>query len=350
MATRKPMKKFKRYEGGGEVMGEMDPMEAAAKKRGLEMSNKEAPVGFFERIRAGNIDQPGTEAYNRFGAGRGRDRGESVSVNQPMPSAPAAPAAPAASSRPLSDPMYSDYGSNTGMGAAGTSETVKPTRPVPAKPVAPAKPSVGSYTPPATRDKPNFSNEGRTKPAPAGSSMASQIPGQSAQAPQGQKIDSSETSRNLENAATALGVGAGAAGLYKLGRKLFSGGKEAAKKAAPYLKEIGTNAPKKLLEGPRTATKSADVTDVVPKSTSYRSLTGSAREDARANEAREKLRNSSFIKKPKKPLDESDTTGGAVGFKRGGKMKKYASGGMVSSASRRADGIATKGKTNCKMR
>ncbi len=44
MATRKPMKKFKRYEGGGEVMGEMDPMEAAAKKRGLEMSNKEAPV------------------------------------------------------------------------------------------------------------------------------------------------------------------------------------------------------------------------------------------------------------------------------------------------------------------
>jgi len=93
MATRKPMKKFKRYEGGGEVMGEMDPMEAAAKKRGLEMSNKEAPVGFFERIRMGNIDQPGSEAYNRFGAGRGRDRGEAVSVNQPMPAAPAMPAA-----------------------------------------------------------------------------------------------------------------------------------------------------------------------------------------------------------------------------------------------------------------
>jgi len=95
--------------------------------------------------------------------------------------------------------------------------------------------------------------------------------------------------------------------------------------------------------------KGDDVTDVTPKSTSYRSMTGSAREDARANEAREKLRNSSFIKKPKKPLDESDTTGGAVGFKRGGKMKKYASGGMVSSASKRADGIATKGKTRGRM-
>jgi hypothetical protein len=34
-------------------------------------------------------------------------------------------------------------------------------------------------------------------------------------------------------------------------------------------------------------------------------------------------------------------------FKRGGKVKKMASGGMT--ASRRADGIATKGKTKCKM-
>jgi hypothetical protein len=36
-------------------------------------------------------------------------------------------------------------------------------------------------------------------------------------------------------------------------------------------------------------------------------------------------------------------------FKRGGAVKGYASGGSVSSASKRADGIATKGKTKCKM-
>lgn len=36
-------------------------------------------------------------------------------------------------------------------------------------------------------------------------------------------------------------------------------------------------------------------------------------------------------------------------YKRGGKVKKMASGGMASSASKRADGIATKGKTKCKM-
>ena len=42
----------------------------------------------------------------------------------------------------------------------------------------------------------------------------------------------------------------------------------------------------------------------------------------------------------------------ASGMKRGGAVKKMASGGMtskVSSASRRADGIASRGKTRCKM-
>jgi len=357
MATKKPMKKFKRYEGGGEVMGEMDPMEAAAKKRGLEMSNKEAPVGFFERIRMGNIDQPGSEAYNRFGAGRGRDRGEAVSVNQPMP---AAPAMPAASSRPLSDDMYSDYGPSAGR---SSSETITPTRPAATKPVVPAKPTA-TPVPPLRNTGPDRSSLINKPPAYAGplrgmrsdagaskpaASAASQIPGQSAKAPQGEKIDSSEMSRNIENAMLATGAGGvGLAGLYKLG-KMLKGGREAASKAAPYLKELGTSAPKKLLEGPRKASKSSDVTDVVPKKTSYRSLTGTAREDARANEARDKLMKSDFVKKPKKGLDESDTTGGAIGYKRGGKMKKYASGGMVSSASRRADGIATKGKTRCKI-
>ena len=36
-------------------------------------------------------------------------------------------------------------------------------------------------------------------------------------------------------------------------------------------------------------------------------------------------------------------------YKRGGKVKKMASGGMASSASKRADGIASRGKTKCKM-
>ena len=38
-----------------------------------------------------------------------------------------------------------------------------------------------------------------------------------------------------------------------------------------------------------------------------------------------------------------------MGMKRGGKVKKYAKGGSVSSASKRADGCAIKGKTRGKM-
>lgn len=45
--------------------------EETYKQRGLEQSAGES-VGFFERLRMGNIDQPGSEAYNRFGAGRAR--------------------------------------------------------------------------------------------------------------------------------------------------------------------------------------------------------------------------------------------------------------------------------------
>ena len=36
-------------------------------------------------------------------------------------------------------------------------------------------------------------------------------------------------------------------------------------------------------------------------------------------------------------------------YKKGGTVKKYASGGSVSSVSSRADGIATKGKTKCRI-
>ena len=41
------------------------------KKRGLSVSKGEK-VGFLERLRMGNIDDPKSEAYKRFGAGRGK--------------------------------------------------------------------------------------------------------------------------------------------------------------------------------------------------------------------------------------------------------------------------------------
>ena len=59
----------------------------------------------------------------------------------------------------------------------------------------------------------------------------------------------------------------------------------------------------------------------------------------------------SLAERNKMPSDRAPTDYRPVNerFKRGGKVKRMASGGMTSSASKRADGIATKGKTKCKM-
>jgi gas vesicle protein len=316
------MKKFKRYDEGGDVS------ESRAKQRGLELSNKEEPVGFFERIRMGNIDQPGSEAYNRFGAGRGYAQTmeeESEAARAPM-RAPAA--APAPSARPMSDDMYSDYGSSSGSGAAGTSETIKPTRQVMTKPTLPASkptapaaaavPSLRNTGPmrgdlankPATTA--NYSNEGRSRPAPVAPAKPSMdVPGMR---------ESAKTA--LADDPTALIGGAGAAAAALLARsklgKMFRGAKKAADKS-PYLKEIGME-PKKLTGSKRTDSESQ-----------------------KADKAYDKLKNSKFTKK-----GDDDVTD-VTAKKRGGMVKKYASGGMVSSASKRADGIATKGKTRCKI-
>jgi len=69
-------KRGRRFDEGGEV---------DYKSAGLEASNKEAPIGFFERLRMGNIDDPSSEAYKRFGAGRGRAERVPVADVTPTP-------------------------------------------------------------------------------------------------------------------------------------------------------------------------------------------------------------------------------------------------------------------------
>jgi hypothetical protein len=55
----------------------------------------------------------------------------------------------------------------------------------------------------------------------------------------------------------------------------------------------------------------------------------------------------------RKALSEADTTGGAIGYRKGGAIKKMAKCGLtskpMSSASSRGDGIASKGKTRGKI-
>jgi hypothetical protein len=55
-------RKVKRYQEGGET---------ELKQRGLDLS-KDERVGFLDRLKMGNIDDPRSEAYRRFGAGRAK--------------------------------------------------------------------------------------------------------------------------------------------------------------------------------------------------------------------------------------------------------------------------------------
>jgi hypothetical protein len=320
---KKPTKKFKRYQDGGDV--------AADKQRGLDISNKEEPVGFFERIRMGNIDEPGSEAYNRFGAGRGRATPFAPAAEEVRPS-------PVPRIPPQPNPIFAagmEQGKRQSTGDASVMEdyagprtkpiVTTPVKPAASKPVAPAVPRLrdtGANRSDLANKPSTYAGPMRGMRSDAGTSppiathfgpreeersAASKIPGQSVKAPKGEKIDSSETSRNIENALLATGAGGvGLAGLYKM----FKGGKKAA------------SAGRELVTSP---SKTA------------------GRVSKTAEAAYDKLKKSSFTKK--KGDDVTDVTA----KKRGGAVKKYASGGMVSSASRRADGIATKGKTRGKI-
>ena len=124
----------------------------------------------------------------------------------------------------------------------------------------------------------------------------------------------------------------------------------AERSAAPMLKEIGMdaraarlNAPTKQITGPSKA-------DLVARD---RAARAAAREEGmRAENA------ANYGLDPNAPGYSAaagalrDKLGGAdfsLGMKKGGKVKKMASGGTARSASQRADGIASRGKTKCKM-
>jgi len=132
-------------------------------------------------------------------------------------------------------------------------------------------------------------------------------------------------------AGPAAGLGAAGYRMYKYGKSAYDAAKaaKAAERTAAAGRESVTN-PMSWMGGPKNADK-------------FKEAAPSAMDKAKA--AAEKFAD----RFRKKSLDETDTTGGAIGYKRGGKVRGYASGGSVSSASSRADGIATKGKTRGKI-
>jgi len=286
--AKKPMK-FKGYDEGGEVE------ESKAKQRGLDISNKEAPIGFFERLRMGNIDDPTSEAYKRLGAGRGRSEAPAEKAE----SAPEAPAKiiPRPSIKP--NPIFA-AGERQGMrqpsGDASVAEDYSGprTKPIVREPVSVNKPSmakkpamspetimeadnprVGKATyvgSPGTADKRGAEDMSAYKPRrstnelPVGNALrAEEKTSQTTSAPKAGRVPTSEQAAANRSAAVEKVKGVGSS-------------------IADYFRNYETPAERKAREKKEKAAKGS-----------------------------------------------------------------YASGGSVSSASRRADGIATKGKTRGKM-
>jgi hypothetical protein len=346
-------KKRKRFAEGG-------ISEAEDKAAGLKASEGDK-VGFFERLRMGNIDQEGSEAYNRFGAGRGKaerskaNQSTSGEVSPNVYRVDSGPGAMADEDKPSTDVYRVDSG--PGKMSSGAS------KPSPArKPAAAAsQPTKGSSayrvdsgpgsmgtsysnegrsSKTAKVDTSNYSNEGRGRQL----SLEQQYARAEAEArtPEGKaKRKQQEEAQGLERVTpeTALMPGGGLKALSGLAKKL------ATPKMATYT-QPALAAPTKRLP----YDKAGAVT--------------------RAREARAAARQEEMLKEnaarygldPKAPGYEAaagairkDLGGKDFSFKRGGKvkakapMKKMASGGSTSKASSRADGIAQRGKTRGKI-
>lgn len=347
-------KKIKRFQEGG----------MSDKDRGLEAS-KDEKVGFFERLRMGNIDDEGSEAYRRFGAGRGKaertpvedrvatpvvreaaaapkvemDEMEAANARPPIP----VPAGPRADMKPGGRPHVNvQPPRSSGKKEMTTSEAKKQLnlgdRPSSAS-VAKANAQLGMSE--SDRNE-NYGNEGRGKAPKA--SLASQIPSSSNARPvAGEKVEPmSDTERNVKNALAATGIGGGVAGLLKLNqmskaRKLAAQG---AKKRANLKRDVEEGIDRNLADEFKSYSSSA-----AEKSIAAKQSAADRTRDLAAGQAKTKFTSES--KKPSKKTKKFDDSESSTEFKRGGKA--YASGGSVSAASKRADGIAARGKTRCKI-
>jgi hypothetical protein len=341
-------KKIKRFQEGG----------VSDKDRGLEAS-KEDKVGFFERLRMGNIDDEGSEAYRRFGAGRGKAERTPVetmaATPTTRPTAAAMPERDAMEEANAREPIPVPAGPRAEQPKPGSKPRVNVQA---AKPSAPAKssPKMQEQTYRRTsgdtgRREPAYTRKGGAtadelanyKPPAKNQSLASQIPGGSNTKPvAGEKTEKmSDAERNISNMLAATGVGAGAAGALYKGKKMLNArkaAKEGVKKRAKLRRDAEEGIDRNLADefqnySPSAAKKAIAAKQRLAKTKAERSR------DLSAGQAKTKFTSAS--KTPSKKTKKFDDSESNVEFKRGG---------SISGASKRADGIATKGKTRCKMR
>lgn len=393
MATKKPMKKpvkrVRRFQEGGEAA-----LEAALKAEGLAASNK-TPMGFFERLRMGNIDQEGSEAYNRLGAGRGRmerDAASELAANRMVDAMNASSSAgntgvgaannvriaDAQGAREMEEEMY-----QRALRAGEVVDSADRNRdytPI-AKPAAAAQiaailakpsrkasgPTTGDFArvdrkvpsgPTPTRAPGGAMKRGAlSNEAPAVSSSAAAPAASAATTREERQARIDQAFKPPSDEQIQAGLEAGTLGAGFTLKKVADLAKNLANRKSALndrlrLDRPGTvsgekfvmrdykdpsavaKAPQKALPAPRKG----DITDVTYKNMDSQSLRAAARrgdEDAKSERFLRGLKEQGIV------------------MKKGGRVKKMAHGGSVksavSTASKRADGIAQRGKTRGKI-
>lgn len=330
MATKKPMKKpvkrVRRFQDGGE---------AALKAEGLAISNREAPVGFFERLRMGNIDQEGSEAYNRFGAGRGRmerDAANEAAANRMVDAMNASRSARGSYAPEQLDAEAGDTARMSEMMERGRAEgerdekrmapSLAQTQNAAILAAKPSRTTSGRTTGDFTRlDRKALLPSGpNVKFAPGGagkrrSASTEELAASLVATPRndvnlipysttpagtldGERLPEVTGMSNLEKLIAGTGIAGGALGIATKGKKIYQAGKKAFQNFRSA-KDAAKKSPP------------SDATGVMPSKYIY------------------------------------------TGAKKGGMVKKMAHGGSVkssvSTASKRGDGIAVKGKTKGKI-
>ena len=343
--------------------------DAADKAAGLKASKGE-DVGFFKRLMMGNIDKPGSEAYEKLGAGRGRadaaredanksarnerENARTREANMALDENTPAPVKtkPSVDNNPIATGYTNrlekeERNAETELTSAERANAMRPNRVA-----ATVKPTVNN---PKVSEKEKVSKYEDFTPQPASQSFkleskpvsssavtssantrkveatkAGEIPGQAddVKAPANTGEDTSGPS-NFGRIASGLGVGASLAGLGLAARTAGHADRyaKAAKETAEVFKTAtDANNARKAAIAAKRVTDAADIRKATQNPDMARRLAESAARSKAARAAEE-----------------------VVGNRRGGSIKAYASGGSVSASSR-GDGCAQRGKTRGTMR
>jgi len=387
MAMHKP-KKQRRFQDGGDV--EEDRM----KQRGLDISNRAREEGtektsFFQRLREGNIDDPNSAAYKKYGAGRARlddqiEAGKSkladevqgmVKAKNPTPSNDGdvderdrrMEAAANSPSRMPTRPGQSSSGRNRRGSAASTKDE---STPVNRARYTPKDSTPRQYMSPSymrnlmredmEKERAEIQPQRREEQKAAQRNKAEPNkytrPNEASSASNGSKFNANDALQTGVALASLYPAARTGKMIYQAGKKAYQGYK-ATKTATTGAKSPLRQKTEQLIQEDKNPGRSFSSTSASPK-VSLKEKTKELIQGDRTAKSNELSRQMAEKQKPTKFTSKKSTSAGkpvaskrtkkfneeeaGIEFKRGGKV-----GG--SSASKRADGCAQRGKTRGRM-